>query len=144
MVSELTLAKGGTTVTIYTVTVAENFTNKIFIITPAQASQNQASGPKDNKIVDLLRIVHQFVIKGYIASSATRTAKQVKDDLVSIYEGAGAVGGVTTLTYDSDNFNGYVEKLNVVEKAEDNPLDSSGKDYARYEVAITFVEGVSV
>jgi len=143
MVNELTFAKGEKTVTVYTDTIAENFTNKIFIITPAQSSANQASGPKDNKIVDLLRIVHQFVIKGYIIGTVSKTVKEVKEDLVSIYEGAGTTGGVTTLTFDTDTYDGFIEKLNVVEKAEDSPATSI-KDYARYEVAITFVEGVSI
>jgi len=143
MVEELTFAKGGITITVHTDTVAENFTNKIFIITPAQSSLNQALGPKDNKIVDLLRIVHQFVIKGYIKGTDTKTAKEVKEDLVSIYEGAATAGGVTTLTYDTDTYDGFIEKLNVVEKAEDSP-DTSIKDYARYETSITFIEGVSI
>ena len=143
MVNELTFAKGGKTVTVYTDTVAENFTNKIFIITPVQSAANQASGPKDNKIVDLLRIVHQFVIKGYIIGTADKTVKEVKEDLVSIYEGAGTTAGVITLTFDTDTYSGFIEKLNVVEKAEDSPATTI-KDYARYEVAITFVEGVSI
>ncbi len=143
MVNDLTLAKGGITVTIYTDTIAENFTNKIFIITPAQSTANQASGQKDNKIVDLLRIVHQLVIKGYIAGTATKTAKEVKAELVSIYKGAATAGGVTTLTYDVNTYDGFIEKLNVVEKAEDSPAETI-RDSARYEVAITFVEGIAI
>ena len=141
MVSELTFSKGGTTVTIYATNIAENFTNKLFFITPATSASNQSSGPASTLGVDLLRITHQFVIKGYICGSDTKTAKQVKDDFISIYEGAGASGGTVTFTYDSDTFNGYIEKLNFVERSEDSP-DTSIKDYARYELSISFVEGV--
>jgi len=143
MVNELIISKGGITVTLYATDIAENFTNKIFIITGATSNDNQAGGPSSNKIVDLLRIVHQFVIKCYITGNATKTNKQIKDELVSIAEGAATAGGVVSLVYDGDTINGYIEKLNIVEKAADNP-NTTDKEFARYEVALTFVEGTSI
>ena len=142
MTDELTFSKSSTTITIYADTIAENYTNKLFYITPATNADNQASGPSDTIAVDLLRIVHQFVIKGYLCGTDSKTAKEVKEDFVSIYNGAGTTGGTTAFVYDSDTFNGYIEKLNFVEKAADDP-SSAIKDYARYEVSITFVEGVA-
>ncbi len=143
MVNELTISKGALSVTIYSTNIAENFTNKIFIITGATNNNNQAGGPSSNKIVDLLRIVHQLVIKCYIVGTDSKTAKQVKAELVSISKGAATAGGTVALVYDGDTFNGYIEKLNIVEKAEDSPSESI-RDYARYEVALTFVEGTSI
>ncbi len=141
---EITIVKGAVidTVTLYATNVAENLTNKIFLITPAQSTANQPNGPLDVKVVDLLRNVHQYVIKCYIAGTALKTAKQVKDDLKSIFNGAGVTGGVATLTYDGDTINGYIEKINFVEVSADSPSETI-KDYGRYEVALTFVEGVS-
>jgi len=141
--NELTLEKGGYKVTIYSDTIAENYTNKIFLITPAQSVANQSLGINDVKIVDLLRVTHQIVIKGYISGSATKTAKEVKDDLINIFKGGGLDGGTTELVYDGDTIRGYIEKLNFVEKSADDP-STTIKDFARYEVAITFVEGVQV
>jgi len=143
MVSEITISKGSYSVTLYATDIAENFTNKIFVITGATSNENQSGGPSDPKIVDLLRITHQFVIKCYITGTSTKTNKEVKEELIEIYEGAGINGGTTSLVYDGDTFEGYIEKLNIVEKAEDN-ISTTIKDYARYELAVTFVEGDSI
>ncbi len=143
MVNELTIAKGALTVTLYSDNIVDNYTNKIFLITGATTNENQAAGPSDTKIVDLLRVVHQTVIKGFLTGSTTKTNKQVKEDLVSIFKGAATTGGVTTLTYDTDTINGYIEKLTVIEKAMDNPA-TTDKELARYEIALTFIEGTSI
>jgi len=143
MVNELTISKGEVSVTIYATDVAENYTNKIFLITGATTNENQATGPSPTRIVDLLRIVHQFVIKCYITGNDSQTAKEVKEDLISIFEGANTTGGVSSLVYDGDTFEGYLEKLNMVEKSQDSPAESI-KDHARYEGALTFVEGTSI
>ena len=143
MVSEITISKGSESVTLYATDVAENYTNKIFIITGATTNENQATGPAASKIVDLLRIVHQIVIKCYITGTDSQTNKEVKEELISIFEGANTTGGTSALVYDGDTFNGYIEKLNIVEKAEDS-VNTNIKDYGRYEVALTFVEGDSI
>jgi len=143
MVSELTVSKGSVSVTIYATDIAENYTNKLFLITGATTSENQATGPSPTRVVDLLRIVHQLVIKCYIAGSDTKTAKEVKDDLISISEGASTTGGTISLVYDGDTFEGYLEKLNIVEKAADSQVETD-KEFARYEVALTFVEGTGI
>jgi hypothetical protein len=143
MVSEITISKGGTSVIIYATNIAENYTNKLFLITGAVTGQNQATGPTDNKIVDLLRVTHQIVIKGYLAGTASKTDKQVKDDLVSIFEGAAIAGGEVTLVYDGDTRTGYLEKVTYVEKAADSQ-DTSIRDHARYEIAVTFLVGVRI
>lgn len=149
MVNELTLVKldsagssTGNTVTVYATDIAENFTNKLFYITPAKNNSTQATGPNDTIVIDLLRITHQFVIKCYLTGDASYTAKQIKAQLVTIYEGGETNGGVTRMAYDSNNYDGYIEKLNIVEKAQDN-IGETSKDNPRYEVAITFVEGIS-
>lgn len=143
MVNELTIAKGAFSVTLYSDNIVDNYTNKIFLITGATTSENQETGASDTKIVDLLRIVHQIVIKGFLTGSVTKTNKQVKEDLVSIFKGGGTAGGVTTLTYDTDAISGYIEKLTIIEKAMDNPA-TTDKELARYEIALTFIEGTNI
>lgn len=157
MVQEITISKGNYLVTLYATDIAENYTNKLIMVPNVQTKENQENGVRPIKIVDLLRIVHQYVIKCYITGSETTdtspaklngvaqnlTPKEVKDYLKIIYNGGGINGGVSTLIYDGDSISGYMEKINVVEKSSDSPSDSI-KDYARYEVALTFVEGGEV
>lgn len=142
MVNELTLSKGTYSVTLYATDIAENYTNKIFLIPAPVSPQNQTSGPSDTRVVDLLKVTHQLVIKCYITGSATKTAKEVKADLVGIFGGGGTTGGVSALVYDGNTLNGYIEKINMVEKASDSQPEAN-KEFARYEVALTFVVGVS-
>ncbi len=141
--AEITLAKGSITVTIYAREVVDNLSNQLFPIKPPQTKNNQSSGPKDNKIIDLLRITREYLITGAIKGTDTQTAKQVKDELYSIGEGAGIDGGVVTLTYDGDTITGYIEKISAKEKAEDTPA-SEPVDYAKYEVQINFMKGVLI
>lgn len=151
-VANVTISKGGKTVTIQTAEVTDNYSNKLFPITPPQSTSNQASGPKSVKIVDLLRIIHTIIIKGFLTPGDTATAataNAAKDDLNNIFKGAGASGGTVALVYDGDTFNGYIEKLTITEKTFDEPpdYDSNTTNYSevlKYEVAITFIEGVQV
>ena len=48
-----------------------------------------------------------------------------------------------TSVYDGNTINGYIEKLNIVEKAADSQSETD-KEFARYEVALTFVEGTGI
>lgn len=162
MANEITLSKGGTTVIIYSNTIADNYTNTLFVIKSATSPANQASGPTVNKVVDLLRVVHQIIIKGYITGTASATALSVKQDLVNIWKGAASAGGTVSLTYDSNAqasgdttatdtnpISGFIEKVTFVEDAFDEPDDfaSAKENYQnvlQFQVAITFVEGSTV
>ena len=160
---ELTLSKGAFTVTVYVPEkgIADNFTNKLIQI-PSIRSSNQEAGPKDGKTLDLLRITHQLVIKANMTGTASKTAIETKRDLVNIWKGAGINKGEVTLTYggnakafgnttdtSSSTITGYIEKLVFVDGAMDEPSDfeSSKENYqdiTKFEVAITFVEGVKI
>ena len=149
MTSEITFSKGTYSVTIYGDINTENYSNKLFPITPAQSAANQALGPVDTKVVDLLRITHQLVMKGFLVGTSTVTAKTIKDNLINIFKGGGTAGGTVAMTYDGDTINGYIEKLSLILKPYDEPDDwasspSSYGDVIRYEVAITFIAGVSI
>jgi len=145
MASNITLSKGGTSVTIYSTRVDEEYKNKLFPITPPQTKSNQSSGPKSTKIVDLLRVTHYLNIKGWIQTATD------KENLVTIFRGAGLNGGTVTLAYDdcvglagsTDSITGYVEECTVSEESQDNPT-YSGDDHGRYEVEVKFLEGVNI
>ncbi len=153
--SELTISKGGITVTIYARDIDDSFANKIFIINIPTTSNNQASGPQSPKIVDLLRLTRTIQINGFITADTvnSKTAAQVKKDLITILTGGTTAGGIITLNYDglgrklntnsdATSISGYIEKLSFREDPKDEPSNSSTiTDYAKFSVQITFVEG---
>lgn len=138
--AEVTISKNSVSVTIYAREVVDNLNNNIFSIKVPQAKQNQSSGPKSTKIIDLLRITREFLISGVITATASKTAKQVKDDLYNIAEGAGADGGVVTLVYDGDSIDGIIEKVTAKEEPSDAPSPEP-EDFAKYDVQINFLKG---
>lgn len=143
MTAEITISKGGKTVIVGTITVTENFSNRLVFIRPAQSKQKQENGPKTVKIADLLIITHSILINGAITGTSGKTAKQVKDDLKSIFNGAAISGGTPQITYAGDTFNMFIEKMTIIEEAQDEP-SSLTEDIIKYRVAITLVEGVTI
>lgn len=162
--SEITISKGSYSVTVYAskAGVADNYTNKLFQITPPQTKSNQTDGPSESRTVDLLRVTHQMVIKGFITGTSDKTAIEVKQDLVNIWKGAEAQGGEVSLTYDgnasgfgsasdtnSNPISGYIEKVTFTDDAMDEPTDfvsakENYSDIVKFGVSITFLEGVEI
>lgn len=142
----ITLSKGSFSVTIATTKPSENFKNTLIVVPPVQAPANQDQGPKASKVVDLLRITHSFVFGGHITATASKSAKEVKDDLIQILEGAGVSGGTpATLTYEDDTFSVYVEDLVILKVLNDNAVETySGKDSIEYNVTIKLIVGEAV
>ena len=69
-VANIILDEGGTNaLTVYTTSCEKIYSKKITAITPPQSTANKGDGPKDTKIVDLLRIERRFVVKGSIDSA---------------------------------------------------------------------------
>ena len=146
--NNITISKGAYSVEIGTDHVAEGFTKSIKPITPAQGKENQSSGPKDAIIVDLLMITRVLNIKGHITGTASKTAKVVRNELKSIYNGGGINGGVETLTYDGETIYGFMQKLTIVTEPMDEPDDfeSAKENYQevlKYNVSFDFLEGTA-
>jgi len=135
--AEIVISKGETSVTIYGVEVDDGFANKIFILTPP--SNNPEDGARSSIIVDLLRNTRTIIITGHIAPTSSKTAKEIKDELIYIYNGGGTTGGIT-LSYDGDDLVGTMEKLAFNHKPSDEPT-SPPSDFAKYTVQISFVVG---
>jgi hypothetical protein len=141
MVTDVTISKGAYSVIIYVTEISENLTNKIFPITPIVGKQNQDTGPKDTKVVDLLRNTRGInITRGYIAGTSTKTATEVKADLISIFNGAGVKGGVTSFVYDGNTLSGFIEKITITETASDEPTTLT-EDVAKYLVQLNFIVG---
>lgn len=140
----LNFKKGNYDVDVHAEKFSESFKNKIFDITPAQTQQNQSSGPKETKLVDLLRIKHQIKIKAWITPTNTKTAKQVKKELIKIHQGGETDGGTIEMTYDGDTYSGIIESLTIDEESDDANDSNMDEQQAKYQLDITFIEGNSI
>lgn len=140
-ITELTLSKGEYTVTVYANQIEDGFRNNIFKIIIPVGKQNQASGPRVPKIVDLLRIERTWRILGYIINNAD------KNKLIKIIEGGGIAGGGVTFSYsdggDATSFTVFVEACIITQKAADEPtIDPS--DFAKFDINMTLIKGTVV
>jgi hypothetical protein len=147
--SNITISKGSLSVEIHTVDgTAENIKNTLKIIAGSGGTTegNQSGGPKDTKVIDLLRIQESYHIEGYLTADDTYTAKQVKDNLRTIVKGAQTNGGEITMVYEDENITGYIEDITIKKIINDDVVGSgySSKDSAEYRVTIEFVKGVSI
>lgn len=140
---DITLAKGAYSVTMFTTTSAENFKNSLTVVTGVVAPSNQDTGVKVPTVVDLLRITHTFTFECYITPTVSKTAKQIKDDLIKIVNGADVESVPATLTYEDTSFNVFPEDCVIKKINNDNVVSTSynGYDSAEYQVTLTLVEG---
>lgn len=141
--TNIVISKGGTSVTLHTVQATEDYSNKLTYIRPPQTSQQQSNGPKTVKVADLLIITHTLVVRGHITATSSKTAKEVKDDLKTIFNGAGTDGGSANVTYDGDSLNMYPEKMTLIQNPSRN-FDSTDTSIIQYDVQLTLVEGTKV
>lgn len=143
MTSNITISKGSYSVTIETTVVTDNWDKKITFIRPATTVQKQDAGPTTVKVIDMLIITHTIVVRGHITPTDSKTAKEVKDDLISIIKGGDVTGTACTVVYAGDSYNMFIEKSMIIEKAFDEP-GTLETDIAKYDVQITLSEGVSI
>ena len=143
---DIRLAKGVFNITLFTTNDTENLKNNLQKIPPIQPAGKQELGPKETKVVDLLRITETFVFGCVITKSGSTSAKTVKKNLQSLAKGAGVNGGTpATLYYEDETFSVYVEDLVIKKVKNDNAVENySGDDAAEYMVTITLVKGEEV
>lgn len=140
----------GSAITMHTIEIDDAFANKIFLITPSQSTQTQSLGPEDVIIINLLRITRTIIFTGLITPTASKTAKEIRDDLLSIYDGTtgGDLNKGVRLVYAGENIQGIIEKLAVNEKpsdfdpASDADEKATFQDVPKYTVQVTFIRGV--
>ena len=140
---DITISKGAYSVTMFTTTSAENFKNTMQIIPPLTTPKNQANGVKLPTVVDLLRITHTFSFECYITPSSSKTAKEIKDDLKAIFNGANVDSVPAVLTYEDGTYNVFPEDVVIKKINNDNVIGTSysGLDNAEYHVTLSVVEG---
>lgn len=158
MTSHIVLTKSsgkysGVVVTIFTKTVDETFTKTLTTISPPQTSAKFDSGPKDTKIVDLIRVIHRFEIDGYLTATegtfgqddyyynedtsalvAASTALLKKTALIQMIKS----GGTFTMAYAGTNYTVNVEKQSIKEVPEDTT------NALTFDIKVSLIEGVNV
>ena len=145
---DVRFTKGTYDVTVFTAKVTESVKNTLKKVAGkgGQSKDNQSEGPKDTMIVDMLKIVNSYHIEAYLTKTDTKTAKQVKDDLKWIAEGAEVDGGEVTMYYEDDEIDGYIETLTIDKIYNDNLVDNSytSNDSAEYHITIEFIKGKGI
>lgn len=143
--SDIRLQKGSLDITLFTNDVTEGGDNQLTVIPIPTTKGNQPSGQKDTKVVDLLRITNTFHIIAYITSLGGKSGFTIKQELKSLFKGAGIEGGATTLTYDTETFDVFAQKW-VIKKMH-TPIeistDTDITDVALYMITLDLVEGIS-
>jgi hypothetical protein len=139
---EITIKKGVYEITIYASKVVEKLRNRMFIFTPGTGRNNFEAGRKETRLINLLRVTHEININiGYICGTSTKSAKEVKDELKEVFEGA-SESGTITLEYSGDTYTGFIEDLTFGEYAKDFEDDGDfPEDSVRYELQMNFVVG---
>lgn len=143
MTNDIQFTKGGISADLHADDVSEEFSNKLIVLSIPQTSENQSSGQKETKILDLLRITRQFVIRAYIVKEGSDSAKTIKDRLINIANGASTNGGTISMTYDGDTYTGYLEKVVARKTAKDHPTTETDEEI-KYELQLTFVVGTNI
>lgn len=140
---DIVLAKGGDSVTLFTVKDVENFKNIIQVIPGVVSPDNQDSGVKIPTIVDLLRITHTYQFEGYIVETEAISALTAKNALKSIFNGSNVNSTPATLTYEDSSVDVFVEDLVILGVNNDAAVANgyTGEDSAEYHVTMTLVEG---
>ncbi len=140
---DITLAKGSYSVSLFTIRPTENWKNALEVIPGVTSISNQDQAPNSSQVVDLQRSTYSYVIECAITATATKTAKQVKSDLRTIFEGARTEGGPITLTYEDGSINVFFEDCVIKKASNDDVVGSgyNGKDSVEYTATLTLVEG---
>ena len=140
---DVKLEKGGYSVTLFTTDSSENFKNALTVVTGVVTPTNQATGVKKPTVVDLLRITHSFSIDAWIVPTTLKTAKQIKTDLIGIFNGADVDSIPAVLTYEDATFNVFPEDCVIKKVNNDDVVGSgyTGLDSAEYHVTLSLVEG---
>jgi len=125
-ISNIVLDSGGTNeLTVYTELCEKIYSKILKNLTPPQTKANWASGPKDTKVVDLLRIEIRYAVRGLIDSA---------DE--SKFQNLFTSGGVFNMTYKSSTFSINIEKLTITDK--------NDKENDETEVMFTAIVGVDL
>ena len=124
-IPNIVLGTGGSAITINTTNVEKIYNKTLIKITAPQSTANWASGPKDTKIVDLLRIELRFSVDGFVNNT----------DQVAL-QNLFLAGGVFNMTWDGYSYNVNIDKLSITK--------SAGAENSEKPIKFTAVVGVNI
>lgn len=124
-IPNILLGTGGSQFTVYTTKVEKIYSKKLVGITPPQSTANWAAGPKDTRIVDLLRIEIRFSVNGH-----------VDDGDQAALEALFLSGGVFNMSWDGTDYDINIEKLTITKDAK--------KENAEKTIMFTCLIGVNI
>ncbi len=102
-VANVILDEGGdNALTVYTTSCEKVYSKRLTGITAPQSTANKGDGPKDTKIVDLLRIEVRLVVKGSVDSAD-------ESKIQSLFN----IGGVFNMKDKDSTFSRNSEKLTI-------------------------------
>lgn len=133
--------KGSINLTLDATSFTDDLDDNLTILPIPTTKSNQSEGQKDTKILDLLRITRMMTLTAEI------TTKADKSTLISLIRGAGIDGGTIRLTYDGDDYYGYIKKVTITERSGAGASVATGTystSITRYAATIIFYEGVSM
>ena len=137
----IVLSKGTYSITLFTNDASESGDNKLIVIPIPTTKTNQSSGQKETKVVDLLRITNTLHIVGYISNLGGVDANTIKQNLITLFKGAGTTGGAITLTYDNVSYSVFIQKWIIQKLHVPISITTSTTDVAYYTVTLDFVVG---
>jgi len=135
------LVKGTYDITLFTTDASESGENKMTVIPIPTTSSGQTSGQKVTKVVDLLRITNTFHIMAYITNLGGVTANVIKQNLITLFKGAGVDGGHIDLYYDNDTYHVFAQKWVIQKVRTPTTITTATTDVPYYIVTLDFVEG---
>ena len=103
-IANIILDEGGdNALTVYTESCEKVYSKKVTAITSPQSTANKGDGPKDTRIVDLLRIEVRFTVRGSIDSADESKIQNLFN-----------IGGVFNMKYKGSTFTVNAEKLTIL------------------------------
>lgn len=113
-------------VVVYVELMDEIYNKMLRLIKKPQGSANWSLGPKDTKIVDMLRVEYRYSVRGYIDSAS-------KSDIQALF----IKGGIFLMYWDGGRFNVNMDKLTVSKSSKFGEQDER-------RVIFTVVEGINL
>jgi len=140
---DITLSKGDISVTLFTSRAVENYKNLLTTVPGVVSPDNQDKGSTVATVVDLLRITTSFVFECGITATSTSTAKQIKEQLLTLFHGANVESTPAILTYEDESIDVFFQDLIIKKVYNDNVAENgySGDDSLEYLVTITLING---
>ena len=144
--ADINLVKGAYDITLFTNQITEGGENQLTVVPIPTTKTDQESGQKETKVVDLLRITNTFHTIAYLTNSGGLNATEIKENLKTMFKGAGISGGPIVLTYDGLTYNVFAQKWVIQKMLESKDIISNvgTTDVAHYMCTLDLVEGEAI